>query len=224
MKLLEGLHEINKKTAESLWMLADAASSEGLIFPEYRRKQLQESPEMPGNDQAQSLTRFSEQEARFLYGCHLRNDPEVLFSLETPTNKTFGKGRRSALIDLSIYQRTTDGDIRRRVNVEFKFGTARPEHIEKDILKFLKEDIDGVWFHVLARSNKKAVSRVLHRLAHAFSKYEGEIRYRARSMIFAFCAMDRKELFETTVVFEADFLSKLPTNFDSLLERVSSPH
>ncbi len=129
------------------------ASSEQLVFPIKNQKK-------------GTVIRKSEQELRLLFLEALRDDyTSISYSIETPTTKKYKFGEshaeivananiqttdgQSALIDLCIHEITDTNKYDRTVNIEFKHKNCGLPKISKDILKLMKEPINGAFIHLL---------------------------------------------------------------------------
>ncbi|RLF01280.1 MAG: hypothetical protein DRJ64_10845 [Thermoprotei archaeon] len=129
--------------------------------------------------------RISEQEARFVY-CSVLNKSNFFYSIETPTEKRYGDGNRSASTDLSIYKYMNG--FRKLADVEFKDHNARFEEIEKDVKKLVNEGITGNWFHLLKNINSRTLKSLFNKIERALIvNYSDKI-----PILFCFCVLSRK--------------------------------
>lgn len=107
--------------------------------------------------------RVSEQEARQLLIANLA-DTDFFYSIETPTLGNYGfsgKGKRNAMTDLTLCEPSGSAYL----NMEFKSGNTSKQrrnrnHIQKDIVKLVSENVDGFWFHTLRATNSASISRL----------------------------------------------------------------
>ncbi|AGK61594.1 hypothetical protein Asulf_01618 [Archaeoglobus sulfaticallidus PM70-1] len=83
-ELMNKLININKKTCDLIWNLPDVVSRPAMDYPKLI------IPHRRDRDQ-----RISEQEARFVY-CSVLNNSDFFYSIETPTERRYGEGKRSA--------------------------------------------------------------------------------------------------------------------------------
>lgn len=140
-----------------------------LLFPKYRGKR-------------GGALRVSEQEARFAFVESLSRGP-LLYSVEAPTDKLYqftGKNPLSAQTDLAVH----DENGQRICNVEFKAKGVSPsagKHfpIYKDLQKLLREQVWGLWFHLLQSVNNSTINNLLSVMAEQICKvrqeYSGDI-------------------------------------------------
>jgi hypothetical protein len=140
--------------------------------------------------------RVSEQEARFAFVSILEKE-KILYSVETPTVEKYNfsgetGSKRSASTDLTIF----DENINKMMNIEFKSHgismKSKTQHkIEKDIEKLLREDVDGLWFHVFERVDTKTIGKLL-------SVFAKKIKY---------ISSQKKDIKEKTICFHICVLS-----------------
>jgi len=132
-----------------------------LIFPTKREKKV----------------RISEQELRLLFiekwkekNDEKNNDNKKYYSIETPTKyiyslKKTDEGQsdkdqfQSASIDMSIFK-CDNKKFKRELNIEFKHNHEK-KSIEKDILKLLCEDQDGVFIVLLNNTTNNTTKKTL---------------------------------------------------------------
>ncbi len=108
--------------------------------------------------------RISEQEARLVFTQQLEKERKI-YGVEVPTKNYYKgfstgnpslccestKGYRSAIFDLAIFKdRPSDcKSIMNEINIEFK-AHNKPQHsIEKDLLKLIADDGNGLFFHLI---------------------------------------------------------------------------
>jgi len=154
-------------------LLNSYSGKEKLIFPNYR----------------DSRIRVSEQEARFCFASIIENNTDCRYSIETPTQKTYlltGSYGLSAQSDMSIW--SSDGT-EKLYNIEFKAHNATKESIKKDIQKLVKEEIEGVWFHVLRNTDSGTLPALAEKFENSLIEYT---QYRNKDIIFAICVLDKK--------------------------------
>ena len=135
-----------------------------LLFPTYRGKR------------GGSL-RVSEQEARFAFVESLSRAP-LLYSVEAPTDKLYqftGKTPLSAQTDLTVHNEKGQ----RICNVEFKakgvsLSAGKHFPIYKDLQKLLREQVWGLWFHLLQGVNNSTINNFLSVMAEQICKVQQE--------------------------------------------------
>jgi hypothetical protein len=146
------------------------------------------------------ITRISEQESKMLL-CQLLERSSWFYSVETPTLETYqqqGDDAISGRSDVSVY--ATHLPDSKRANVELKaHGKITVEDFRKDFEKVLRENLDTLWFHTLENTNSGTFPNVFRKIREAFALLKGEIDGRSHSIVFAFCVLERRELWLTTV-------------------------
>lgn len=171
--MMDELIKFNKETCKILCSLPDMDYGPTLDYPRLIIPSKRDKSK-----------RISEQEARFVF-CSILNNSDFFYSIETPTEKEYGKGR-SASTDLSIYEYRNG--FRKLVNVEFKAHNPRFTEIEKDVKKLIGEKITGNWFHLLKNVNSKTLKALFSKMKKALMiNYSDEI-----SVLFCFCVLDKK--------------------------------
>ena len=139
--------------------------SKRLIAPPYR----------DSKKNARLNGRAGEQELRQLYINNLIKNTKYKYSVETQTSKTYkftnnnGNGR-SGNIDLTIYSsESKKDDLKKLVNIEFKFCNPSKKELKKDITKLVFEEINGILYLSLINSNKSTIPNILKKLSNEFS-------------------------------------------------------
>lgn len=129
-------------------------SSEQLIFP----KKIQAN----GTKQKD---RISEQELRQLFIEEFKKaNPELFYSIETPTIEKFSFGEsyksiksniegQSASLDMGIFERVANV-YTRILNIEFKHKNTSIKNIGKDVLKLIHENQNGAFILLLENTDK----------------------------------------------------------------------
>lgn len=118
--------------------------------------------------------RAGEQELRQLYINNLIKNTKYKYSVETQTGQTYkftnnnGNGR-SGNIDLTIYSPESKKDnLKKLVNIEFKFCNPSEKELKKDITKLAFEEINGILYLSLINSNKSTIPNILKKLRKVF--------------------------------------------------------
>lgn len=122
---------------------------------------------------------MSEQEARFAFLESLSRVP-LLYSVEAPTKKLYqftGKTPLSAQTDLAVH----DENGQQICNVEFKakgvsISAGKHFPIYKDLQKLLREQVWGLWFHLLESVNNSTINNLLSVMAEQICKVRQEYR------------------------------------------------
>lgn len=120
--------------------------------------------------------RVSEQEARFAFVEALQESP-FRYQVEAPTRKLYGfsgGGKRAAQTDLVLL----DADGRPLCNVEFKANGASlkartQERIHKDLQKLLREDREGLWFHLLKGVDSGTLPKLVRVMTDGLAQVRG---------------------------------------------------
>src|SRR5688572_6066949 len=147
--------------------------------------------------------RVSEQESKMLL-CQLIEKSSWYYSVETPTENKYrqkGKGpsARSGRSDISLYKTHHPGS-KRAANVELKaHGKTSIEDFRKDFEKVLREGLDTLWFHTLENTNSATFATVFDKMHKAFGRLKSHIDGRSHSIVFAFCVLERKQLWLTSL-------------------------
>lgn len=181
--LLNDLIHINRRTCSSLWSVAyvnghPSSLSPRLIIPKTRNEEL----------------RVSEQEARLLF-CSSLNNLSYYYSIETPTDELYqltGQTAQSALSDLSLY--SYNGSFEKVANVEFKAHNPPQNHIQKDIEKLIRENIQGNWFHLLKNIDSGTLPALFTKFINSFNGFSKLVSDNnvSVSVLFCFCVLDKK--------------------------------
>lgn len=192
----ETLQNVVDETDHRLWSRYAAAwnrrfdvpGPDRLIFPTY----------------SDGVVRVSEQEAKYSMVGRLA-DTDFLYSVETPTLKNYsftGKGERSAATDLTLY----DPDGVRLLNVEFKahgisIGRKDLKAITKDIVKLVREDVTGLWFHTLERVDSGTIGNVWSVLRQEIKAVLGRagIDFMRKSVFLHICVLGRQVSLQTEI-------------------------
>lgn len=149
-------------------------SSEQLIFPMKRQ--------VNGN-----FNRISEQELRLIFiEKFKKTNPELFYSIETPTVNKFSLGKsyetiksdvdgRSASLDMCIFERVSDV-YNRILNIEFKHKNSL-KNIGKDILKLLQENQNGAFIHLFYNTDRGTfcnnnATGIFHMFYKSFSDFQ----------------------------------------------------
>jgi hypothetical protein len=132
-----------------------------LVFPSYR----------PGTLNGPERARVSEAEARVVYCMALANR-RLPFGVEVPTTQQYafsGTTKMSARTDLVVYASRRDPQPRlvRDLAIEFKAHNPRAESIRKDLEKLLREQCDGLWFHVLKNVHSRTIPVLMGKFTQA---------------------------------------------------------
>jgi hypothetical protein len=175
--------EINRRLCFDIWSLSTSAGSAPLGL----------SPRLLLPVSKNQTTRFSEQEARFLY-CALLNSLDYFYTVETPTEgfyKQKGKDASTAASDLSLYRYDGSG-FQKLVNVEFKAHNPGYELIRKDIEKLIGEKIIGNWFHFLKNIDKATLPVLCEKLSRSLIDCCPPKESFHVSIVFAFCVFEKK--------------------------------
>lgn len=190
---MDDLRELNRRVCRHVWELATVkggqagigALSPRLLLPSY----------------SSGGARLSEQEARFVY-TDVLNGTNLFYSVETPTKEQYsfsGASSRSASSDLTIYERlAADGEFRALANVELKAHNCTAEAVAKDLQKLFREDVDGIWFHVFAKTQAgSTIDTLMAKFCAAFRgkvpKFSMNADYAAMSsnkILFVFCVYE----------------------------------
>lgn len=206
-------NEIVKSTDRLLWD-AYSASSTGtfqapaprLVFPKYRA----------------DVIRVSEQEARCLLISQLNTSP-FLYSVETPTTgeycfKEDGQGKRSAATDVTVYTE----QLKPVYNVEFKahgFSLDRQTSLEitKDVVKLLREPVDGFWFHTLEAADNSTIKKLWSVIRRDLKLVgvENKETVATRRFVFHVCVLRQRFAMQTAVEIQpetigTDWLNDFP--------------
>lgn len=132
--------------------------------------------------------RISEQELRLLFIEEFtKNNPELFYSIETPTFDKYNVGKsfesikadkegRSASLDMCVFKRTSK-NYKRILNIEFKNKTTSIKNIGKDVLKLMQEKQNGVLIHLLNNTNRGTLCNdnetgVFNKLYKSFLKFK----------------------------------------------------
>lgn len=122
-----------------------------------------------------------------------------VFSIETPTSQRYsfsGKGTRSALTDLTLYNKSNQEKI---LNIEFKSGNARFSSVRKDIEKLLRESTSGGFFQLFESSDNKSLATFLKKLNRALEMLTKEA-CETRSILFIIAVLDKGYLYSHSFV------------------------
>lgn len=152
-------------------------STEQLIFP----KKIQAKG-------TKHKDRISEQELRLLFIEEFKKEnPELFYSIETPTVDKFSLGKsyesiqsniegQSASLDMCIFERV-DNVYSRILNLEFKHKNTSIKNIGKDVLKLIHENQNGAFILLLENTDKGTLCNlketgVFNKLYKAFSDFQ----------------------------------------------------
>ena len=155
----------------------NGSSIEQLIFPMKIEKK--------GNN---LVDRISEQELRLLFIEEFKKAYSAFFySIETPTKLKYSFEKKhkniisnsdgqSALIDMCIFERINN-EYQRILNIEFKYKNTAYKNIEKDILKLISENNNGVFIHLLHNTDrgtfcKKGETGIFDKFRKSFSDFQ----------------------------------------------------
>ena len=109
----------------------------------------------------------SEQEAKILM-TQLLEERETDFSTETPTKELYvwkeGAAGQSALTDVTAYRSKDPRPKNRSWNIELKEGQKSFDH---DVEKLLREMVEGIWFHTLAKATESSWNGIKNKIDHA---------------------------------------------------------
>jgi len=100
------------------------------------------------------------------------------FAVEVPTTHQYtfsGTTKMSARTDLVVYTCRPDDPqtLVRNLAIEFKAHNPRVQAIRKDLEKLLREECDGLWFHVLQNADSKTIPALMVKFTQAI----GDLRY-----------------------------------------------
>jgi hypothetical protein len=169
-----------------------------LIFPEKKQK-------------SGKIHRVSEQELRLMFIQELElADSSISYSIETPTRVKYRLGkdpsnysvtnpkRRSALVDLTLFDFTTNKKYKRILNIEFKHSIKK-ELLAKDVFKLINEKEDGALIILLNNSNKgtfvnKAKNNGLfNKLQNLLSLYSPYWHDQNKKLLFVIMSISKKD-------------------------------
>ena len=153
------------------------------------------------------VDRISEQELRLLFIEEFKKSyRDFFYSIETPTKEKYSFRKspkrnpygQSALIDMCILERYNN-KYQRILNIEFKHKNTTSKNIEKDILKLITEDDDGVFIHLLDNTNKgtfcnKKGTGVFDKFHKSFSDYQKEWDDKHKSIQLVLISLRQKTL------------------------------
>jgi hypothetical protein len=150
----------------------------GLIFPFDRER----------------FWRISEQEAKQLFLFRVHSDRRYRFSVETPTCEPHGTGRKSALVDVSLF--ACNPQVGAHAHVEFKGDPVDAKGIRTSLEKLVREEKLGGWFHTLGSTNKRTVLSLRQKYISALA----DIRHcvdncKPHLCLFAVCVVRQRLLF-----------------------------
>jgi hypothetical protein len=99
-------------------------------------------------------------------------DRRLPFAVEVPTTQRYafsGTTKMSARTDLVVYASRPDPPPRlvRDLAIEFKAHNPQAEAIRKDLEKLLREQYDGLWFHVLENAHSKTIPVLMAKFTQA---------------------------------------------------------
>jgi len=169
-----------------------SATSPSLVFPSYR----------PTTLNGPQRARISEAEARVLY-CLALASLKMPFAVEVPTTQQYafsGTTRMSARTDLVVYASRPDASrpdapqtLMRSLAIEFKAHNPRVEAIRKDLEKLLREQYDGLWFHVLDNADSKTIPALMAKFAQVIGGLQ--TLWQECTHTLALCAVVKKKKF-----------------------------
>src|SRR5262249_3502563 len=84
------------------------------------------------------------------------------------------------------------GPMSRRLAVEFKAHNAKLSSIRKDLEKLLREDSDGLWFHVLENIDSGTVPTLLKKFEASFTALERHCMACRHSLTLAFLVVEKR--------------------------------
>jgi hypothetical protein len=176
---IDELKKLSQTVSERLWgMVGDSPNRPHLIFPEYRDDRV----------------RISEQESKILFANALEQS-RWFYSVETPTTQTYiqsGSTPLSARTDISLYSNSDRSS--KLVNIELKAHNPSKESFRKDLEKLLREGLDGLWFHTLENYNRGTLPNIYGKILQALSDLRPHLKGKDRSIMFAFCVLEKREL------------------------------
>lgn len=150
------LTEINIMAFHELYKLSKKFSDHqiktksNLIIPKYR----------------DNKARYSEQELRQCWIYFLSSFPNLSYSIEAPTMKTYqntGENARSGNTDLTIY---FDNE---KYNIELKNGTPDEKSVEIDMKKLCDENVYGYYSHMIAPNENPKLDLLMNKFVKAFN-------------------------------------------------------
>jgi len=148
-----------------------------LVFPAYR------------NDDKECIgeIRISEQEAKVLFLQHIKQDGAFSYSVETPTNETYGKGTRSGNVDVCLYK---NGG--REHLIEFKAKNPSQDSFSQDFKKLFcdAENLHNYFIHVLEKTKRK---RKRENIVKKYNKAIEEVKKEKKSFLKIFLCDMRDE-------------------------------
>lgn len=173
---------------------------------------------LKSNDNERDRTRISEQEIRFLFIRAIDNakDFDGYYAVEVPTVKKYRfkdiqpivtgenkmDGYCSASIDVCLY----NSKLERTNLVEFKAHNAPLKHIEKDILKLVKESGDNYFVHVLKNIDRGTLPNVIDKYKDSISHVwpSDKCKNNCRRLTFYICVKSHSLIFKKTIELNHD--------------------
>lgn len=147
-------------------------------------------------EQESKRRRISEQEARVLFVLRLDRLRHV-YGVEVPTTLAYrqqGVVPTAGRTDLVVYN---GFDPEKRVlNIELKCGTGEVEAFRKDLEQLLHEGCDSLWWHVVLGEPalRSVVGKMIDAVPGSITEDTNPLSSARRSLWFAFCLLNKKEL------------------------------
>lgn len=174
-------------------------STEQLIFP----KKIQAKG-------AKHRDRISEQELRLLFIEEFKKaNPELFYSIETPTVDKFSLGKsyesikcniegQSASLDMCIFERVSSAYFR-ILNLEFKHKNTPIKNIGKDVLKLIHENQNGAFILLLDNADRGTLCNlketgVFNKFHKAFSDFQLNWRNNDKSIHLIIISLKQKAI------------------------------
>ncbi len=174
-------------------------STEQLIFP----KKIQAKG-------TKHKDRISEQELRLLFIEEFKKtNPELFYSIETPTVDKFSLGKsyesiksniegQSASLDMCIFERVANV-YTRILNLEFKHKNTSIKNIGKDVLKLIHENQNGAFILLLENTDKGTLCNlketgVFNKFYKSFSDFQLNWRNNDKSIQLIIISLKQKTI------------------------------
>lgn len=170
---------------------------------------------LKSNENEKDKRRISEQEIRFLFIRAVNNakDFDGYYAVEAPTVKKYRftgieqpsvtrdhakTGYSSASIDVCLY----NPELERTNLIEFKAHSAPLKHIEKDILKLVKEAGDNYFVHVFRNIDSRTLPEVIKKYRKSIEHVwpTDECENSCHRLTFYICVKSWSLIFKKTIV------------------------
>jgi hypothetical protein len=180
-------------------------STEQLIFP----KKIQAKG-------TKEKDRISEQELRQLFIEEFKKaNPELFYSIETPTVEKFSLGKsyesiqsniegQSASLDLCIFERVANV-YNRVLNLEFKHKNTLIKNIGKDVLKLIHENQNGAFILLLENTDKGTLCNlketgVFNKFYKSFSDFQLNWSNNVKSIHLIIISLKQKKIIHRQLI------------------------